>query len=311
VFGAIAAASASSVLRRLDADAASRAVGIAASLAGGVVANFGTMTKPFQVGRAAQSGLTATRLAQAGATAAPDALEHELGFLAAVSPRGQVDVKSPAALGETWRILESGVNIKQYPMCYGAHRVVDATIDLCRANKVAAADIANVDVELGEAQAVMLRNHRPQSGLDAKFSLEFAVAAAAISGRCTNAELSTEFVRRADVQDFFARVRSRTVAGRDPDDPAFGLADRVRMSLRDGRQLDSTPVHHPRGHFKRPLERDALWQKFSDCAVGVIGAERSRTLFEALGNLPVLASLSELGSVRSARDGAGRRASVR
>ena len=47
----------------------------------------------------------------------------------AISPRGQVDLKSPAALGETWRILESGVNIKQYPMCYGAHRVVDATID--------------------------------------------------------------------------------------------------------------------------------------------------------------------------------------
>ena len=50
VFGPVAAAAAAAVLRRLDAARASHAVGIAASLAGGVVANFGSMTKSFQVG---------------------------------------------------------------------------------------------------------------------------------------------------------------------------------------------------------------------------------------------------------------------
>ena len=61
VFGALAAASAAAVLRGLDAAQASHAVGIAASLAGGVVANFGSMTKSFQVGRAAQSGRSSRR----------------------------------------------------------------------------------------------------------------------------------------------------------------------------------------------------------------------------------------------------------
>ena len=61
VYGTVAAAAASAVLRKLDAELASRAVGIAASLAAGVVANFGSMTKPFQVGRTAQSGAASRR----------------------------------------------------------------------------------------------------------------------------------------------------------------------------------------------------------------------------------------------------------
>src|SRR5262245_50313187 len=104
VFGTVAAAGASAVLRALDPEQSSRAVGIAASLAGGVVANFGSMTKPYHVGRAAQSGLTATRLAQAGMTASEDAIEHDLGFLRAFSPRGAVDLKGAARLGVDWRL---------------------------------------------------------------------------------------------------------------------------------------------------------------------------------------------------------------
>jgi 2-methylcitrate dehydratase PrpD len=111
MFGTLAAASASAVLRRLDARKAAHAVGIAASMAGGVASNLGSMTKPFQVGRAAQSGLLAGRLADRGLTAAPDAIEHNLGFLRAVSPRGNVDTAAPATLGREWRILETGINI--------------------------------------------------------------------------------------------------------------------------------------------------------------------------------------------------------
>ena len=130
VFGALAAAAASASLRKLDAEQASRAVAMAASLAGGVVANFGSMTKPLQVGRAAQSGLLATRLVEAGMTSSPDAIEHDLGFLRAISPNGAVDTKSDAPLGKEWAILRQGLNVKLYPVCYAAHRALDAAVDL-------------------------------------------------------------------------------------------------------------------------------------------------------------------------------------
>ena len=76
-----------------------------------------------------------------------------------MSPNGDVDTTSAARLGADWRILHIGINVKLYPMCFGTHRIIDAMIDLCRAHRLRAADIASVDVELGEAQAAMLRNH--------------------------------------------------------------------------------------------------------------------------------------------------------
>jgi len=285
VFGAVAAAAAAAVLRRLTADEASRAIGIAASMAGGVVANFGSMTKPFHLGRAAQSGLLAARLAQAGMTAAADAIEHDLGFLRAISPNGRVDTRSEARLGDEWRILKSGVNIKLYPMCYAAHRIIDATIDLRTGNDLHADDITFADVELGDNQASILRNHRPQNALDAKFSAEFAIAAAAIAGRCTQTELTDEFVRRAPVQEFFGKVRLYPNAEKDKDEPALAPFDRVTLRLKDGRSLTSDAVAYPRGHFRRGVPREALWQKFSDCTRDSLTADESAQLFARLQDL--------------------------
>jgi len=296
VFGTVAAAAAASVLRKLDAEQATTAVALAASLAGGIGANFGTMTKPFHVGRAAQSGLVAARLAAEGMTASHTAFEHPLGFLQAVSPNGKVDRESAAQLGSVWRILENGVNVKLYPMCYCAHRAADAMIDLRKANNISVADIAAVDVELGDTQMAVLINHRPQTGLEAKFSLEFAMAASAAVGRCSRNELTTEFVRRPEIQDFFPKVRAHPITARAADDPAFAPADRVRVTLRDGRTLASEPIPYPRGHFQRPVDREGLWEKFSDCATGALRPPQARQLFEALQNLPRLGSVRDLAA---------------
>src|SRR4029077_11962176 len=113
VMGPVAAAAAIANLRRLDAEQAMMALAIAASMSAGLVANFGTMTKPFQAGRAAQSGVTAARLAPRGMTASADALEHAVGLLRALSPQGRVDTETPIdTLGKVWRIAEKGLNVK-------------------------------------------------------------------------------------------------------------------------------------------------------------------------------------------------------
>ncbi len=294
VFGAVAAAAAVAVLRRLDAGRASHAVGIAASLAGGVVANFGSMTKSLQVARAAQSGLLAGRLAAHGMTSSPDAIEHDAGLLAAISPRGEVDRTRPVKLGTHWSILEIGLNVKLYPMCYGTHRVLDGMLDLRRRHLVEPDGIVQVGVEIGETQAVMLRNHRPQNALDAKFSIEFAVAAAAVAGQCGLAELTDAFVRRTDVQEIFPKVRISTSTGRLPEEPALAAHDRVEILLRDGRRFASEPIAYPRGHFKRPVDAAALWRKFKDCTAQAMAEPQARDLFNRLQALNRLASASEL-----------------
>lgn len=293
VFGTVAATAAAAVIRNLDAGQAANAVGIAASMAGGVAANFGSMTKPFQVGLAAQSGLRAARLAQAGLTAAPDAIEHDLGFLRAISPKGNVDTTSPATLGREWRILETGINIKLYPVCYGVHRSLDAMLGLVQGADISADDIAGVQVEMGEAQAAILRNHRPQRALDAKFSAEFAMAAAAIARRCGMGEVSDAFVQRKDVQAFMPRISVTPLPGKSEDDSAMAPSDRVRITLRDNRELASPWISHPRGHFKNAVGAGDLWDKFADCLNGA--PVEAQPLFDRLQRIDTLASAAEIG----------------
>jgi 2-methylcitrate dehydratase PrpD len=295
MFGALAAAAASASLRRLNATQASQAVAMAASFAGGIVGNFGTMTKPLQVGRAAQSGLLATRLVEAGMTSGTTAIEDDVGFLRAVSPKGEVDITSPAALGKDWAILHHGVNVKLYPMCYCAHRVLDAAIDMQAQRHLDPNDIQTVTLELGDTETKILRHHRPKTGLEAKFSGEFAAAAAVIAGQCGRAELTDGFVQRTDVQGFIPKVRITSTTDKDPEEPAHSPFNRVRMLLRNGQEIVSEPVARARGHFKRPVDRDRLWRKFSDCASHALDSGEAQTLFDMLQDMPQLKSASDLG----------------
>jgi 2-methylcitrate dehydratase PrpD len=298
VFGTVAAAAAAANLRRLDVQRAQHALGIAASLASGLTANFGTMTKPFHAGRAAANGIEAVRLAQAGMTAAPDAFEHEGGFLVALSPRGNVDRTRPAAaLGTKLALLEQGLSIKKYPMCYATHRVIDGVLDLARENAVKPGEVERVDATIGATQAVMLRNHAPTTGLEAKFSLEFAVAAALTAGRVGLAQLTDAFVNRPEVRETMGKLAMTTTASRCPVEPAFALNDRVVLRLKDGRALDSGDIRFARGNAKLPLAADELRAKFMDCArtVGDLDAD---TLFERLTRLERIDAVDRLTEPR-------------
>ena len=292
IFGAIGAAAACAVLRRLDAKRASCALGLGASQSAGLMANFGSMAKPFHAGRAAQAGLMAARLAAAGFTAQPDALEHPQGFLAAVSPAGNVDRERGAGdLGRTWRIVDERLNIKKYPTCYYTHRALDAVLDLVEKTPLAAGDVKQVDVAISRENAIVLRNHRPATALDAKFSIEFAMAAALVARKVGLAELDDEFVRRAAVQNLLGDVHVTPAETYDPDSPGSALTDRVVVTMADGRRHTSADVLYARGHAQLPLEDEELRAKFVDCLrYGRYEGDTS-AFFERINTLETLPAL--------------------
>lgn len=302
VLGPIAAAAACGHLRRLDAAQTTRALAMAASMSAGVVANFGTMTKPLQAGRAAASGVTAARLAGAGLTAAEDALEHPVGLLAALSPHGRVDTETPLdGLGRDWRLATLGVNVKKYPMCYGTHRSIDGMLDLIAANDLKPDQIASVDVAVGQAQLAMLRNHRPATGLEAKFSMEFAMASALTVRQVGLAQLTDGFVRRSDVQALLPRVKLASNDTVSEDDPAFAAYDQVIVRLTDGREMASPKIKYARGHWSLPLRREELWTKFRDCTAAALAADDATQLFDKLQAIETLASIRDLRRPASLR----------
>lgn len=293
--GVVACAAAVGALHGLAPQALRTALALAASHAAGLVANFGTMAKPYHAGRAAAAAIDAVRLAALGMTAAPDALEHHAGFLAALSPRGQARRDGPLHVGGARaQLLEVGLNVKGYPVCYSGHRVIDGVIDLVRAHGLAPGQVESVEVSIGQAQASMLRNHRPVTALEAKFSIEFAVASALTAQACGLAQLDDAFVNQPALQALMERVRTVITDAACPLDPTFALHDRVRITTRDGRLLDSGDIRFPRGHARHPITREGLRAKFMDClAIGGWSAQAG-PLYRLLDGLGELADVRVL-----------------
>src|SRR3954467_3193975 len=242
IFGAIGAGAACAALRRLSAEQTTMAIALSASQAGGIMANFGTMTKPVHAGRASHAGLVSARLAELGFTAAADALEHPQGFLSAVSPEGRADRDSPTRPGGEWQIVRQGLSIKKYPACYCTHRALDAMLDLLAKRPLKPAEIKSITVSISKTHSLILRNHAPQTGLEAKFSMEFAMAAAVISRRASLGEYTDAFVRRPDVQELMRRVSIVTNENYDPQASGASVYDQVVVELADGGRIESEQV---------------------------------------------------------------------
>lgn len=296
VLGTVGACAAAAYLHRLPLEHIQHALALSASMASGLVANFGTMTKPLHAGRAAACGLEAVQLAKLGLTAAPDVFEHHAGYLAALSPRGQADRTSACPqLGKTLRILDYGLSIKKYPTCYATHRVIDGVLDLRRDHGVSPQHVKAIRARIGVAQASMLRNHAPVTGLEAKFSLEFAVASALVHGRVGLGELTDNVVNEPPIRTLMQRVDISTDDSRCTVEPIFAMNDRVELELDDGRVLDSGDIRFARGNAKRVLSEQDMRVKFMDCTQRQASLDRE-ALWSRLTHLEQVSSARELAA---------------
>ena len=297
IFGALGAAAACASLRKLDAEKARHALGIAASEASGVMANLGFMAKPMHAGKAAACGLLAARFAAEGLTAAADALEHGQGFLNALSPKGDVDLETPPTLPPArWRLVEQGLAIKQYPVCYRAHRAIDAMLGLIAARGVAAEDVRSMSVSFSQSHAVILKNHEPRTAIDAKFSIEFALACALLKRRVGLRDLTDAFVMSSEVQALMKKVAIEI----DPEEQAgtsgYSPFDFVRVALASGEVVESERVRHARGDPQAPLDDAALWTKFEDCAAWSGLSLDAPSLFGKLQKLESCSGVAQLAA---------------
>jgi 2-methylcitrate dehydratase PrpD len=281
VFGAVAGAAASARLRGLTAQQAGHALGIAASMAGGLVANFGSHTKPLQVGFAARNGIAAAELAERGVTATHDALESPRGFLAAISPAGKVRLDGAVRAGVEWQVVEQGLNVKRYPACYGAHRIIDAALALREAHAIDPAQVEEIVARVGRHQAAMLRSSRPQAPLDAKFSAEYVIACALARGHVDLADFDERAVLRDDVQQLLRRVRVEAVDEPDALEPLFSVEDRLSVRMKNGDRFEAEPVRRALGHASRPIGEAELRAKFMACAAVALDERKAQAWWEA------------------------------
>jgi 2-methylcitrate dehydratase PrpD len=302
VFGPLGVAAALCRLRRLDAEQCRSAIGLAAASGGGVMDNFGTHDKPWQGGRAAEAGVVSVELAARGLRAGPDALDGSGGLLAALSPSGRVNRDSPAdTLGRDWLAAGPSLNIKPHPTVGASQRGIDAAIQLHRDHAPDPEAIHRVTVRVSEKHAAVMRLHRPATAAEARFSLEFGVAAGLLLGRVGLAELDDGFVNSPRVQALLRKVEIVTGPDDDPTYPVGARFDTVSLEMAGGRVIESERVYRFRGHGDNPMSPTELRAKFDDCTLSRIGADQSKRLFEAVRGLPQLASAADLPTLEFSR----------
>jgi 2-methylcitrate dehydratase PrpD len=172
-------------------------------------------------------------------------------------------------------------------MCYLTHRVIDGVVDLAKQHDIDPGSVERVDVRIGVLQTELLRNHRPQTGLEAKFSLEFAVASGLAARGAGLAELTDGFVRRAEIQVLIGKVHYQTVSETLPGLP-WAPFDQITVTLAGGKVVQSPPMRHARGSVEAPLSVAELRRKFDDCVGGKLSSADGAALFAALDGLELL-----------------------
>ena len=203
--GTLGSVAACAMLRGLDAPKTAIAMAIAGSQASGLRDNFGSMTKPFHAGHAGESGTVAADLAAIGWTAASDILEAPLGFFAVgggFDPKVIVD-----RLGKPWMFASPGDLIKRFPCGTIQQQVMDEMLRLIQQNNIKAADVDKVEVGGNLSNYRTLFQHHPMTGLQGKFSMEYAMAILLLERKATLISFTDAVAQRADMQEMIKRVR--------------------------------------------------------------------------------------------------------
>lgn len=273
--GALASATVAIRLLGLKGITATHCLSIATTQASGHREQFGTMTKPFHAGHAAQAGVWAGLLAAGGFTAAPDPLQGRRGMFAVMSsastPADLVD-----GLGERWQIFDNGV--KPYACGVVIHPAVDAVRDLAVRKGLTADRIDGIKLQVHPLVRELTGKTDPRTGLEGKFSVTFACAIALLDGRAGEAEFSDTAVYRDDVRALMAKIEVLP----DPEVPHTQAGATALTS--DGDTV-KTWVDHARGTPGNRLSDDELKDKFHGLTDDVIGRVRAERLADAVFSL--------------------------
>jgi 2-methylcitrate dehydratase PrpD len=290
--GSIGAAAGAAKLLGLDRDATRRALSIGATQAGGLRENFGTMTKPFHAGRAAENGVFAAEIAALGFTASPNGLEADRGFFRAAG--GGFDASMIAGkLGNPWTFHAPGVSIKPHPSGSLTHPGMAVMMDLILENDLKPAQVKSVSVGTNHNMPNALIHHHPKNELQAKFSMEFCMAILLLERRAGLAEYTDEVVNRPDVQEMISKVDF----GVHPEAEAAGfdkMTTIIEIALDNGKRIRGQ-ADFGKGSPANPMTDAELSEKFRQCAAwGGLDRQRTQAILDTVWKIEEIADVNEL-----------------
>ena len=295
--GVFGAAAACAKLMDLPEDRVATALALGVSLASGVKANFGTMTKPLHVGHCSRNGLFAALMAREGFTANHGAFEHTQGFLNVFNGPGTFDAEK---ILDHWAdpldIVDPGIAFKQYPCCGSTHSAIDATLEIVRDHPIDPERVSRVECRTHARRLKHTNRPDPQSALEAKFSVQYCVARALMHGRVLLEHFEGIAFRDPEARRLTARVHAEPYSEAQFDaSNHFGAEVAVTV---DSGQTYSAKVEAALGRISSsPIPPELLKAKFEDCAGKVLSSERVAQLHASIERLEQLRSVREMTAI--------------
>ena len=253
--GAPAAAAGAAVALGLGPEQIATAIALAVPGAGGVQRAFGTDAKSLQVGFAVDTGIRAATLAAAGARADPAALGEWMTLVG--GDPGEADLSGPAVPG--------GLAVKIYPCCYALQRPISALGELVQSGPLDPAEVRRIVLRTPEGTLTPLIHHQPDTGLQGKFSLEYAAAAALLDRYPGFASFNDDAVRRPAARSLAGLVEIKSEPG------GTWLLDGelvAELHMASGGIAQITQQFPP-GSPGRPATDGQLRAKITDCLAGL------------------------------------------
>jgi 2-methylcitrate dehydratase PrpD len=290
--GVMGAATAVAKLNRFDLPHVLTTLGIAASEGAGLRENFGTMTKPFHAGKASENGVVAADFAALGWTATHEVLEAPRGFFQAAG--GGYDAAAILSkLGRPWTFVNPGMSIKPFPSGSLTHPGMTELERLIREHDIKPDEVELLEVGTNKDSPNALIHHHPKDHLQAKFSMEFCMAALVLYRKAGLSEFTDEVVNRPAVQQMISRVKF----GVDPVAEAAGynkMTTILKIHLKDGRVVTGR-ADFGKGSPAIPMSFDDVTEKFLDCAAfAKWPAAKARSVVETVRSIEKVPDVRQL-----------------
>jgi len=288
--GVFGAAAASGKLLGLSEQQMLWALGLAATQPVGLQEMFGSMTKSFHPGRAAQNGLTAALLASKNFTSSEQSLEAKYGWANVVSAAHNYD-DITKRLGESFEISKN--TYKPFACGVVMHPTIDGCIQLRNENKLSADEIDRVELRVHPLVLQLTSKKSPQTGLEGKFSIYHAASVALVEGAGGIEQFSDRTVRDRTIASLRDRVSTIVDSSLHEDQV------RIAVVTKNGRRLEKF-VEHAVGSLDHPMSDKDLEAKFTGLANGVLPPDRQRKLMDlcwSVEGLPKAGAVAEAASV--------------
>jgi len=285
-----AAATAASMLN-LDGDTFSHTLALAASAAGGLRANFGTMTKPLHVGYAARNAVLAALMAREGVTANAEILEHPYGFAKVYNHHDDIVWDHFETWGNPLEILtQFGLGLKPYPACGAAHPPIEGALRLREKIDGGIETIRDIRIGVTEMHFEPMIYKTASNGIEAKFCMGYCIAAALLDGNVTLKTFEDAEVPRINASSVGKKVRME-LDDRVKENTEFGSI--VTITTASGKILEEI-IPLAIGKPERWFPKDKLRSKFDDCCNGVIDGEQANELYELAQSIEKVDDLDAL-----------------